>query len=710
MLKKNVFLVSFLVLALTFSGCLFGGSALKELVISAGSGKVEQGKSINLEVKGLDKNKKDIKVPNPKWELLDKSKGEIKPDGTKAVFTASENAIGKVEIKVESGKISKNITIEITKKPDPKPDPANKKDLKEAIEEAEALLNDTGKGEEPGQAPEAAHTALQEAINAAKAVNANEEATQEQVDAAKNNLNNAIATFKEKIVKEKDDEEVDKTDLEAAIAEAEALDENTPVGIYNGEAPVHAHAALRIAIHEAVVVKDDSDATQGDVDEAVNELSTAIAEFESEIETDPDPLKVYTFELDILKDTFTTDKGSIDFNEDEMFIKTGDKSLKHHLTGTPSGIRIRLDKRNDWPKDWSDYDHLAAWIYIDDVSKMNSGTAVRIDYPMGTGKFAIPRSNFENGWNYVLVNLRDEVGLTKEQLSNMTSILEIAFRHETDTITYVDEIRLLKLEEDPIVVPVDKDELFNTITYAETLLTETDQGEEPGQAPEAAHNALQAAITEAQTVFDDNDATQDDVDTAVMALLVAIDDFKDAIISEPADPNLIIFEDFMGLENINDFWSADYKSLPEDNSKPMYVRKGGTISLVDGILILDGGRFTIGMPNDRAETTKDDPEAGGTFDLSKPYKITIEFTEVGGELGKKFQIYIDNSTTSGGKSIHASKGSTASRPYSEELQKLPGGKVIEQTVTNIGTDNSFVQIRIEGSGIIGIKSFRIEYL
>jgi hypothetical protein len=141
----------------------------------------------------------------------------------------------------------------------------------------------------------------------------------------------------------------------------------------------------------------------------------------------------------------------------------------------------------------------------------------------------------------------------------------------------------------------------------------------------------------------------------------------------------------------------------------MYKSLGGSFSLEDGLLVLNGGRFSIGMPPNRENTTSGDTEAGGTLDLTRPYKITIEFTEVDGTLSKKFQIYIDNNTTSAGQSIHASKGETASRPYSVALNSLPANGVIEQEISDLGTDSSFVQLRVESNGIIKLKSIKIEY-
>ncbi len=115
--------------------------------------------------------------------------------------------------------------------------------------------------------------------------------------------------------------------------------------------------------------------------------------------------------------------------------------------------------------------------------------------------------------------------------------------------------------------------------------------------------------------------------------------------------------------------------------------------------------FAIGVPEGRAPTTGSDTEAGGTLDLSKPYRITIKFVEYGDTVTKKFSVFIDNNTSSDANSLHGK----ASRPYNVALESLPDNKtiVIEPT---IGTENSFIQIRQESSSWIILDSIRIEYI
>lgn len=72
--------------------------------------------------------------------------------------------------------------------------------LQAAIDDAEELLATTEEGNNDGEYPTAARTALQNAINAAQAVVDNPASTQAQVDAAVNSLNAAMDTYEAAVV------------------------------------------------------------------------------------------------------------------------------------------------------------------------------------------------------------------------------------------------------------------------------------------------------------------------------------------------------------------------------------------------------------------------------------------------------------------------------------------------------------------------------
>ncbi|NLL87648.1 MAG: hypothetical protein GX228_01790 [Firmicutes bacterium] len=181
-------------------------------------------------------------------------------------------------------------------------------------------------------------------------------------------------------------------------------------------------------------------------------------------------------------------------------------------------------------------------------------------------------------------------------------------------------------------------------------------------------------------------------------------------VEEDAAPQeqYVLFEDFSGLTSIDEFWTAEYKLLPGDQTKPLYVPIEGEFTLENGKLKMIGSRFTIGTDR-TTETTKEDTEAGGYLDLTKPYRVTVSFLEVGGDTNKKFSVMIDNNTTTGAASMHGNPGC---RPYNERLSLLPAEKTIVIDVDPaVGTENSFLQLRVEaGTGWILLDSITVEYL
>ena len=128
--------------------------------------------------------------------------------------------------------------------------------LQQAISDAEKV--DTTKYTEDSVA------AMNSALDSAKGVNNDPDATQEAVDNAATALNNAIQALKEKEVTPT----VDKTALQQAISDAEKVDTTK----YTEDSV----AAMNSALDSAKGVNNDPDATQEAVDNAATALNNAI--------------------------------------------------------------------------------------------------------------------------------------------------------------------------------------------------------------------------------------------------------------------------------------------------------------------------------------------------------------------------------------------------------------------------------------------------
>lgn len=157
-------------------------------------------------------------------------------------------------------------------------DPADKAALEIAITSAENILKDATVGDQPGNYPQAATNALSAAIDAAKAVNNDKDATQEEVDSATEHLNAAVDAFKGEVVPVPD---VDKTALDNAVKAAETLVNAAVEGSASGQYPKAAIDEFKTAIATAKEVLNDEGKTQSQVNAAVTALNEAQTTFEA---------------------------------------------------------------------------------------------------------------------------------------------------------------------------------------------------------------------------------------------------------------------------------------------------------------------------------------------------------------------------------------------------------------------------------------------
>ena len=134
--------------------------------------------------------------------------------------------------------------------------------LQKAIADAEAV--DTAKYTDDTVA------AMTAALDLAKAVNANADATQADVNAAARNLNDAVKALKEKDVTPPT---VDKTALQKAISDAEAVDTSK----YTDDSV----DAMNAALDAAKAANEDPDATQAVVDAAAASLNAAVKDLKA---------------------------------------------------------------------------------------------------------------------------------------------------------------------------------------------------------------------------------------------------------------------------------------------------------------------------------------------------------------------------------------------------------------------------------------------
>jgi hypothetical protein len=132
----------------------------------------------------------------------------------------------------------------------------------------------------------------------------------------------------------------------------------------------------------------------------------------------------------------------------------------------------------------------------------------------------------------------------------------------------------------------------------------------------------------------------------------------------------------------------------------MYYKAGGTPSFTDGVMTLTGSRVTIGARASTGTTSSSTP--GGIFTINgKSCTLTINAPEAGTGTGK-FQIYVDNNTTTASNSVHGASSKVVEVTGSAVVSGANAWSFAISTASYTG--GSFLMLRTESSATVKIDS------
>lgn len=335
-------------------------------------------------------------------------------------------------------------------------------------------------------------------------------------------------------------QEVDKTELQAKITEAQALHETSYT--------LESWAVLQSALNAAVTVNSDPDASQDEVDTALANLENAIT---SLVPSGP------------------------------AAVLTGSGSV---LPGETFTLGISLD-------------HLTQDVYAEDIVLRYDANV--FDYVSAAGissdiQIVTEEALTVDSERIIAVNFS---GVTGES----TSILNVTFRvksgiQNTSGIIAVTKAELGIPPEGTVITAgvssktitvgssetVDKSVLSAAVTSAEAIFVGAVAGDQPGQYPPAAKDAFRTAIDEAKLVLNDADASQGEVDSAVTALNAAVNTFEAAVIKEASsDLNTDGTIDVVDLAIVAYYYGKDTSSADWEQAKAADVTRDGKIDVSD---------------------------------------------------------------------------------------------------------------------------------
>jgi len=161
---------------------------------------------------------------------------------------------------------------------------ADKTALISAINAAQSKHDAATEGSSSGQYPSGAKSALQAAIDSAKAVRDNAAGTEEQIANAIIALNAAVTKFDNSRNSDPGNS-VDKTELKAAIEAAQSKYKTAVAGTKLGQYSAEAKTELQAAINAANTVLSSSFASQWQVNNAISAINSALKTFLTKIVT-----------------------------------------------------------------------------------------------------------------------------------------------------------------------------------------------------------------------------------------------------------------------------------------------------------------------------------------------------------------------------------------------------------------------------------------
>ncbi|WP_419822934.1 dockerin type I domain-containing protein [Anoxybacterium hadale] len=334
-------------------------------------------------------------------------------------------------------------------------------------------------------------------------------------------------------------QEVNKAELRAKITEAQALSENA----YTPES----WAALQQVLITAVLVNEDPNASQEAVDAAASDLAAAILEL-----VPFGPTVVLSGVDRVLPDeTFSLGVSLYHVRQDVyaefIDLKYDQNVFEYVNTEAENSDILIVDVESD-----DGYVSIIA-------STLKGVTSDRMPLLQTTFKV---KSGVQNTSGKIEV-MRAELG-TKDG-----DTIAAGFTSKTISVGSSET--------------VDKSLLSAAIDSAKALYEAAVVGDRPGQYPQAAKDALKAAIDAAELVLNDSFATQTAIDNAVNALNTAVSSFKDAVIKEEASADLNDDEkiDVVDLAIVAYYYGKTSDSPDWDRAKAADVNRDGKIDISD---------------------------------------------------------------------------------------------------------------------------------
>lgn len=442
------------------------------------------------------------------------------------------------------------------------PESVDKSALTTKITETQTIIDAAVIGTDPGEYPQSAGMALENAKAAAQYVADDDAATQAEVDQAVIDLQDAIDTFEASVISEPN---VDVAALEAKITEATNTLLTADIGTAEGQHPQSAADELQIAIDDAQALVDNP-TTQVDVDAMVATLDDAITIFVNttnpSVGVDKDALQ------SIISSAESTYSNAVEGSADGEY-----------EVGAKADLQTAIDAAelvfNDATATQAEVDQA--------VSDMETALNVFQSRLIGVNKSSL-QSLVSSAQSLLSAATAGTTAGTYPQTSiddfeyaiNNAQIILINSGYTQASVDQAvvdlqDAIDVFEASVNPVTVS--KDELETVIAQARAIYESAVVGSEPGEYPFQETHVFISEIESAEELYEDDAAIQAQVNQMVSDLQDAIATFEAAQV--PGDP----------ATDINSVVSVDLAVYPNPCSSFVSVNSSELISRVSVVSI-----------------------------------------------------------------------------------------------------------------------------
>lgn len=457
-------------------------------------------------------------------------------------------------------------------------DVVDKAALTLSIDEATTLLGSKTVGIELGNISQTVSDAYDGAITSAKGVKSDADATQSDVNSAVLTLGGATTVFNDAIITADDLlVSVDSSVLKGIIVTATALNTATDVGSVDGNVLQGDKTAFTAAIAAAQGVIDDETSTQSLINTALVTLNTAVKTFQDAVLSFS---TVYNFDEDPAPSLYNGDTGAaLSIVSDPL--DSTNKVLSLVKTSSSAAWALAIVSTG--------YNYSGPVLESTGASDIFK---VRLYSPAIGQNFQFKIENSQNSSEVVTKEVVTTVANEWETLIFDFGTFNASHRYNKlvlipnlsgdmsggDETYYIDNVTFSGTLGAPL------QELPFAIDVATILIDSKTVGAETGNVPQGAKDTYTTAIATAQTILDNGDSTQTELDSGVTALATATASFESSIIggSEPATTPAAPSLDAADVISLYTS-SSTYTDITVENWNPGWGQGGSlTDTTVDG--------------------------------------------------------------------------------------------------------------------------------